>query len=91
MSGDISLENEPIIFYSDQMTVSKVIVLKHKGIKFSLYHKILLTIKITASIYLVLRPPYIAKVNQNSLRNTLRISGARAVAIVGRGRRRAPR
>ena len=40
MSGDISLENEPIIFYSDQMTVSKVIVLKHKGIKFDLYNKV---------------------------------------------------
>ena len=41
MSGDISLENEPIIFYSDQMTASKVILLKHKGIKFSLYHKVI--------------------------------------------------
>ena len=41
MSGDISLKNEPIIFYSDQMTASKVILLKHKGIKFSLYHKVI--------------------------------------------------
>ena len=41
MSGDIDLKNEPIIFYSDQMTASKVIVLKHKGIKFDLYHKII--------------------------------------------------
>ena len=44
MSGDISLENEPIIFYSDQMTVSKVIVLKHKKINFNLYSKISLII-----------------------------------------------
>ena len=41
MSGDISLENEPIIFYSDQMTVSKVIVLKHKKINFNLYSKVI--------------------------------------------------
>ena len=40
MSGDISLQHEPIIFYSDQMTASKVIVLKHKGIKFDLYNKV---------------------------------------------------
>ena len=32
MSGDISLQNEPIIFYSTQMTASKVILLRHKGI-----------------------------------------------------------
>ena len=41
MSGDISLQYEPIIFYSDQMTASKVIVLKHKGIRFNLYHKVI--------------------------------------------------
>ena len=41
MSGDIGLHDEPIIFYSKYMTASKVIVLKHKGIKFNLYHKIL--------------------------------------------------
>ena len=40
MSGDISIQHEPIIFDSDQMTASKVIVLKHKGIKFDLYNKV---------------------------------------------------
>ena len=41
MSGDISLKDEPVIFYSKYMTASKVILLKHKGIKFSLYHKVI--------------------------------------------------
>ena len=40
MSGDIGLHNAPIIFYSKYMTASKVIVLKHKGIKFDLYNKV---------------------------------------------------
>jgi len=40
MSGDIGLHNEPIIFYSKYMTASKVIVLKHKGVKFDLYNKV---------------------------------------------------
>tara|TARA_R100000900_G_C3215593_1_gene139607 strand:- start:14 stop:160 length:147 start_codon:yes stop_codon:yes gene_type:complete len=40
MSGDIGLHNEPVIFYSEYMTASKVIVLKHKGIKFDLYNKV---------------------------------------------------
>ena len=40
MSGDVSLENEPIIFYSPDMTVAKMIVLKHKGVKFDLYNKV---------------------------------------------------
>lgn len=41
MSGDISLKNEPIIFYSDQMTASKIILLKHKGINFHLYSRVI--------------------------------------------------
>ena len=40
MSGDISLKNEPISFYSDQMTASNVILLKHKGVKFNLYRTV---------------------------------------------------
>ena len=30
MSGDIELQDEPILFYDEEMTVSKLIVLKHK-------------------------------------------------------------
>ena len=40
MSGVIASKDEPIIFYSKYMTASKVIVLKHKGIKFDLYNKV---------------------------------------------------
>ena len=40
MSGDIGLQEEPIIFYSKKMTISKIIVLKHKGVEFDLYKKI---------------------------------------------------
>lgn len=40
MSGDISLKDEPIIFYSKYMTASKVILLKHKGVKFNLYRTV---------------------------------------------------
>ena len=32
MSGDIGLE-EPIIFYDEELTETKKVVLKHKGIK----------------------------------------------------------
>tara|TARA_B100000927_G_scaffold166985_1_gene134623 strand:- start:255 stop:419 length:165 start_codon:yes stop_codon:yes gene_type:complete len=38
MSGDSGL-NETIVFYSSEMTISKAIVLKHKGIE--LDHKVL--------------------------------------------------
>ena len=41
MSGDVSVKDEPVIFYSEYMTTSKEILLKHKGIKFNLYQKIL--------------------------------------------------
>ena len=41
MSGDVSLQEEPIIFYSEEMTMAKMVVLKQKGIKLKLYTKIL--------------------------------------------------
>ena len=30
MSGDVGLQDEPILFYSEEMTVAKKIVLQHK-------------------------------------------------------------
>ena len=47
MSGDVGLENEPIIFYSKKMTQSKMIVLKHKGVQFNLYKKAMKKLKET--------------------------------------------
>ena len=41
MSGDVNLKDEPVIFYSEYMTTSKKILLKHKGIKFNLYRTVL--------------------------------------------------
>ena len=41
MSGDVSLKDEPVIFYSEYMTTSKEILLKLKGIKFSIYKTVL--------------------------------------------------
>ena len=40
MSGDVSLQDEPIIFYSEKMTMAKMVVLEQKGIKLNLYNKI---------------------------------------------------
>ena len=40
MSGDVNLQEEPIIFYSKKMTMAKMIVLEQKGIKLNLYNKI---------------------------------------------------
>ena len=37
MSGDPGLQDEPILFYSEEMTVSKLILLEHKGIRLDLY------------------------------------------------------
>ena len=37
MSGDPGLKDEPILFYSEEMTVSKLILLKLKGIRIDLY------------------------------------------------------
>ena len=33
MSGDIGLHEQPIIFYHDEMTEAKKIILRHKDIK----------------------------------------------------------
>ena len=41
MSGEVSLQEEPVIFYSEEMTMAKMVVLKQKGIKLKLYTKIL--------------------------------------------------
>ena len=41
MSGDVNLQDEPVIFYSEEMTMAKMVVLKQKGIKIKLYTKIL--------------------------------------------------
>ena len=41
MSGDVNLQEEPVIFYSKEMTMAKMIVLEQKGIKLNLYTKIL--------------------------------------------------
>ena len=37
MSGDPGLQDEPVLFYSEEMTLSKLILLKLKGIKIDLY------------------------------------------------------
>ena len=41
MSGDFELEDEPILFYSDEMTATKLIALRHKGIKLHLYSRVI--------------------------------------------------
>ena len=41
MSGDTGLQDEPIIFYDEEMTLSKLIVLKHKGVEFHIYNKVM--------------------------------------------------
>lgn len=41
MSGDVSLQDEPIIFYSKKMTMAKMVVLEQKGIKLKLYTKVI--------------------------------------------------
>ena len=40
MSGDVNLKDEPVIFYSEEMTMAKMVVLEQKGIKLNLYNKI---------------------------------------------------
>ena len=47
MSGDVGLENEPIIFYSKKMTRAKMVLLQHKGVKFNLYNKAMKTLQET--------------------------------------------
>ena len=41
MSGDFALHDEPILFYSDEMTVTKLIALRHRGIKLHLYSRVI--------------------------------------------------
>ena len=41
MSGDLQLQDEPILFYDEEMTVTKLIVLKHKGVELDLYSKVM--------------------------------------------------
>ena len=41
MSGDLGLHNEPIIFYCEEMTETKLILLQHKKIKIKLYKKVM--------------------------------------------------
>ena len=41
MSGDFEIRDEPILFYSDEMTATKIIALKHKGIKLHLYSRVI--------------------------------------------------
>ena len=41
MSGDVSLQDEPIIFYTKKMTMAKMVVLEQKGIILKLYTKVI--------------------------------------------------
>ena len=41
MSGDFELKDEPILFYSDEMTATKLIALRHRGIKLHLYSRVM--------------------------------------------------
>tara|TARA_B100000212_G_scaffold258414_1_gene198476 strand:- start:191 stop:343 length:153 start_codon:yes stop_codon:yes gene_type:complete len=41
MSGDFGLQHEPILFYSEEITISKLILLQHKGIKLDLYCQVM--------------------------------------------------
>ena len=41
MSGDLGFQHEPIIFYSEKMTLSKRIFLEHKGVEFNLFKKVM--------------------------------------------------
>tara|TARA_R100001509_G_scaffold24616_1_gene12881 strand:+ start:1238 stop:1390 length:153 start_codon:yes stop_codon:yes gene_type:complete len=41
MSGDFGLQHEPILFYSEEMTDSKLILLKHKGVELNLYQQVI--------------------------------------------------
>ena len=41
MSGDSGLQEQPVIFYSEEMTVSKMILLSKKGVTFKKYEYLL--------------------------------------------------
>tara|TARA_R100000231_G_scaffold44526_2_gene38555 strand:- start:118 stop:261 length:144 start_codon:yes stop_codon:yes gene_type:complete len=45
MSGDPGLKDEPILFYSEEMTVAKLIFLEYKGIDIKLYKKVIKKLK----------------------------------------------
>lgn len=45
MSGDIGVHHEPVIFYSKEMTKSKEVLLKHKGIDVKMYKKTISRLK----------------------------------------------
>ena len=45
MSGDPGLKDEPILFYSEEMTVTKLIFLEFKGINIKLYKKVMKKLK----------------------------------------------
>jgi len=49
MSGDFDLKDEPILFYSEKMTVTKLIALRHKGIKLHLYSRVINKLEETKS------------------------------------------
>ena len=38
MSGDSGLQEQPVVFYSEEMTEAKIILLSMKGIKFNSYN-----------------------------------------------------
>ena len=41
MSGDSGLQEQPVIFYSEEMTLAKIILLSKKGITFKQYEYLL--------------------------------------------------
>ena len=41
MSVERQLQDEPIIYYDEEMTVTKLIVLKHKGVEFDMYNTVM--------------------------------------------------
>jgi len=45
MSGDPGLKDEPILFYSEEITVAKLILLEYKGIDIQLYKKVIKKLK----------------------------------------------
>ena len=45
MSGDPEPKDEPKIFYSEEMTVAKLIFLEYKGIDIKLYKKVMKKLK----------------------------------------------
>ena len=41
MSGDSGLQEQPVVFYSEEMTIAKMILLVKKGITFKQYEYLL--------------------------------------------------